>query len=314
MQNGNADYKCSAESRQQTRKIATNSPIPRATTARVLKSMLYNQKSLKSNNGPKTSAASLAAKGNVRKVATMKASVVLQMESSERRIMSAAMATGGLVANGRMTSCLTAVLNVAATTAPKMRKKVTSRKSAVADWTARSSGFAEGAGAENGGSGQLLDDEADDRRDGKTEGEPQDGHFPRTLPLESREGAESDDGADDGRGQHVSHRAGKRQALFEKAPDDDHAAAFAHGEDEPEQAAQENRGGFIFRQQPGDAFGGDEDIDKTGNERAEQEEGNALKKNAEKGDGEVVEVKREPGHVKGESPRGAESWEKSALR
>ena len=224
-----------------------------------------------------------------------------------------------------------------------MRKTVTSRKSAVADWTARSSffpkladcamapkstvsatgaaaklrparrrgrGLAEGAGAQDGRRGQPLDDEAHDDRDSEAQAEPQDGHLPSLLVFEGRKGAQRHDGADDGRGEHVGDRAGERQALFQKAPDDDHAAAFAHREDQSEPAADDDRDRLIFREQARDALGGDEDVDKSGDERAEQKKGDAFKENAEKRDGEVVEVERKPRHVEGESSPEAESWEK----
>ncbi len=175
-----------------------------------------------------------------------------------------------------MISWFTAVLKVLATAAPMMRKTVTSSRSAVDDWTTRSIfcpkladwamaaksivspagaaamlkparrprlGFHRAAGHEDGGRRHPQDDEADRRRDQKAEGEPQHRHLPRVLPLESGIGAERHDRADDGGGQHVGHRAGERQPLFDEAPDHDHAAAFAHRKDQPEDTAKQDRGG-----------------------------------------------------------------------
>jgi len=201
--------------------------------------------------------------------------------------------------------------------APTTKKKATSRKSEVEDWTARKSfevkpwggieievgaggGHAEagaaagggGDGIEDGGleeffGGDVADGEADADGDEEAEDEAQDCHLQRVLAAKGGVGAEGDDGADDGRAHHVGDGAGERQAFANEAADDDDAAALAHGHEEAEQSGGDNGCGVALGEPAAERLGGHEGIDDAGDDCAEQQEGDALEQDAEEGVREV---------------------------
>ena len=141
-----------------------------------------------------------------------------------------------------------------------------------------------------------MHDQSDEHRDGVAKAEPQRKHEPRILPGERLVRAQRDDGAHDGRGEHVTGGHAQRQPLADEAPDDDHAATFADRKDEPEQPREKNRGRRTRGQQLRDALRRHEDIHESRDERAEQQERSTLEKHAEERLGKIAELKMEPVH------------------
>jgi hypothetical protein len=138
-------------------------------------------------------------------------------------------------------------------------------------------------------------------RDGDEEAkpEPEREHLTGALPLEGRPGAQDHERIDDRRRQHVGDRVGQRQAFPDEAANHDDAPAFAHRQDEPQQAAGEDGDERPFRQEAPQQFRRDEDIDDPGDQRAEQEERHAFEQHAEEGEREILEVEGKPGHATG---------------
>src|SRR5207302_852735 len=128
----------------------------------------------------------------------------------------------------------------------------------------------------------------------KSKNQPQRSHYPRALAAKRRERAQRHNRADNRRAEHVSHRAGNRQTFADEAPDDHHAAAFAHRHHRAEQAAERDGGVLIFRQKFRQRRGRDKRVNQAGQNRAEQQKRNAFEQNAQKRKREIREVKRKP--------------------